>query len=104
MLWNKQFYDYDVASWLNEHGADVTHGDGHPPRNGEWPHMVSNDIISMPDKWEYPWYAAWDLAFHSIPLGLVDPDFAKPSCCCCCASTTSTRTARCPPTSGTSAT
>jgi hypothetical protein len=78
MLWSKQFYDYDVAEWIREHGADPFH-DGHAlvPRNADWHHMVNDDVISMPDKWEYPWYAAWDLAFHTVPLGLVDPDFAK---------------------------
>jgi hypothetical protein len=75
MLWTKQFYDYDVTRWLTERGKDPSGMQG--SRNAEWPHMVSGDIISMPDKWEYPWYAAWDLAFHSLPLGLVDPEFAK---------------------------
>ena len=88
MLWSKQFYSYDVDAWLAEHGANHAHASRHrngtgagsadvSRRNDQWHHMVSDDIISMPDKWEYPWYAAWDLAFHSIPLGLVDPDFAK---------------------------
>jgi hypothetical protein len=82
MLWSKQFYSYDVDRWLADHGADSGHGHGNgvgpaARRNDGWHHMVSDDIISMPDKWEYPWYAAWDLAFHAIPLGLVDPDFAK---------------------------
>jgi hypothetical protein len=78
MLWSKQFYDYDVAAWLTERGVDPFN-DGHDSgrRNRDWHHMVNGDVISMPDKWEYPWYAAWDLAFHSIPLGMVDPDFAK---------------------------
>lgn len=78
MLWGKQFYYYDVSRWLN--------GDpGHPAppaqrkkiRNHEWMHLNNQDIISMPDKWEYPWYAAWDVAFHTIPLALVDAEFAK---------------------------
>ena len=79
MLWSKQFYDYDVDAWLAEHGDGAVTARRRPPRgrNSDWSHMVSDDIISMPDKWEYPWYAAWDLAFHAIPLGLVDPDFAK---------------------------
>ena len=79
MLWTKQFYNYDVGTWLDEHGAGAhlpQHERRHV-RNGEWSHMFNGDIISMPDKWEYPWYAAWDLAFHMIPLGMVDPDFAK---------------------------
>jgi Glycosyl hydrolase family 63 C-terminal domain len=78
MLWSKQFYHYVVRDWLE--------GDPDPPpppperkqgRNHEWTHLYNADVISMPDKWEYPWYAAWDLAFHCIPLALVDPDFAK---------------------------
>jgi hypothetical protein len=79
MLWTKQYFYYDLDKWLEEHGA----GPGLPPherrkvRNSDWFHMFNDDIISMPDKWEYPWYAAWDLAFHMIPLGIVDPDFAK---------------------------
>jgi len=78
LLWSKQFYHFVVETWLK--------GDpGLPPpprsrldgRNSNWPHLYNEDIISMPDKWEYPWYAAWDLAFHALPLALVDPDFAK---------------------------
>lgn len=78
MLWSKQFYHYDVARWLQ--------GDpGQPPppaarkrgRNKDWTHLNAADIFSMPDAWEYPWFAAWDLAFQCIPLALVDPDFAK---------------------------
>jgi hypothetical protein len=78
MLWSKQFYHYVIKDWL--------HGDpGNPPpprerdkgRNHEWLHLYNADVISMPDKWEYPWYAAWDLAFHCVPLALVDSDFAK---------------------------
>ncbi|MFL5806462.1 MAG: MGH1-like glycoside hydrolase domain-containing protein, partial [Roseiflexaceae bacterium] len=78
MLWSKQFYYYDVDEWLRGDPAQP------PPRaerlngrNREWRHLNTADIISMPDKWEYPWFAAWDLAFHCIPLALVDPDFAK---------------------------
>jgi hypothetical protein len=78
MLWSKQFYDYDVAEWLAEHGVNpYNNGRGGGPRNTDWHHMVNGDVISMPDKWEYPWYAAWDLAFHTLPLGMVDPEFAK---------------------------
>jgi len=78
MLWSKQFYYYDLDVWLR--------GDPHQPhppaerrrgRNSEWDHLHNADIISMPDKWEYPWYAAWDLAFHAIPLAMIDPEFAK---------------------------
>lgn len=78
MLWNKQFYYIDIPQWLN--------GDANQPpppesrkegRNWEWKHLNNFEIISMPDKWEYPWYASWDLAFHCIPLSMIDPDFAK---------------------------
>ncbi|MFN8627726.1 MAG: glucosidase [Candidatus Binatia bacterium] len=78
LLWSKQFYHYHVSRWLR---GDMATPD--PPRerrwgrNHEWGHLHNADVISMPDKWEYPWYAAWDLAFHCIPLALVDPDFAK---------------------------
>jgi hypothetical protein len=78
MLWSKQFYFYDIDKWLDEHGADPMGHSGRPAtRNGEWHHMYNGDIISMPDKWEYPWYASWDLAFHVLALTLVDPDFGK---------------------------
>ena len=78
MLWTKQFYYFDLERWLTEHKS-------HPlletnpcgTRNAEWFHMLNADVISMPDKWEYPWYAAWDLAFHTLALSLVDFDFAK---------------------------
>jgi hypothetical protein len=78
LLWSKQFYHFVVETWLK--------GDpGHPPppasrwngRDSQWIHLYNNDVLSVPDKWEYPWYAAWDLGFHTIPLSLVDPDFAK---------------------------
>ncbi len=78
MLWSKQYYHYDVRRWLR---GDPAQPD--PPRsrrqgrNHEWRHLHNEDVISMPDKWEYPWYAAWDLAFHCLPLALIDPDFAK---------------------------
>ncbi len=78
LLWSKQFYYFDVRTWLEGDPA------GPPPpesrkegRNHEWSHLYNADVISMPDKWEYPWYAAWDLAFHCIPLAQIDPDFAK---------------------------
>jgi hypothetical protein len=78
MLWSKQYYYYDLERWLSEHKSHplldpVRRG----TRNTEWFHMLNADVISMPDKWEYPWYAAWDLAFHTIALALVDFDFAK---------------------------
>jgi hypothetical protein len=77
MMWNKQFYDYDVARWLEEHGIDPYVAEDVRARNAQWAHMVTSDVISMPDAWEYPWYSAWDLAFHALALNLVDPDFAK---------------------------
>ncbi len=78
MLWTKQFYNYDVDKWLAEHGSDPFNPRRRPaPRNDRWHHMHNSDIISMPDKWEYPWYAAWDLAFHVLALTLVDEDFGK---------------------------
>jgi hypothetical protein len=77
MLWSKQFFYFDVDKWLDEHGVDPFGSGGTSVRNSAWFHMVNRHIISMPDKWEYPWYAAWDLAFHTIALSTVDPDFAK---------------------------
>ena len=78
MMWSKQFYLYDIDKWLDEHGSDPSHPQRKSaPRNQEWHHMFNGDIISMPDKWEYPWYASWDLAFHVLALTLVDPDFGK---------------------------
>jgi hypothetical protein len=78
MLWNKQFYDFNVRQWLNGDPLQPP-----PPesrkhgRNSDWRHLVAADIMSMPDKWEYPWFAAWDLAFHCVTLSLIDPEFAK---------------------------
>jgi hypothetical protein len=77
MLWSKQFFFFDVEKWLHEHGDDPLRPLSFQMRNSEWFHMVNQHIISMPDKWEYPWFAAWDLAFHTISLSMVDPDFAK---------------------------
>jgi len=77
MLWSKQYYYFDADRWLEEHHAHPLHGDTREIRNREWFHMVNDHVISMPDKWEYPWYAAWDLAFHTIALSIVDTDFAK---------------------------
>nr|AUN37398.1 Gll1168 protein [uncultured bacterium] len=77
MLWSKQFFFFDGDNWLDEHNSNPLHSGYHNSRNSEWFHMLNKDIISMPDKWEYPWYAAWDLAFHTLPLSIVDPDFAK---------------------------
>ena len=78
MLWSKQFYYYVVEDWLEGDSGTIA-----PPesrkyaRNSQWKHLFNDDIISMPDKWEYPWYAAWDLAFHLVPLAILDPDYAK---------------------------
>ncbi len=77
MLWSKQYYYLDADQWLAEHRAHPLHAGSRHFRNREWFHMINEDIISMPDKWEYPWYAAWDLAFHTLPISIVDPDFAK---------------------------
>jgi hypothetical protein len=77
MLWSKQFFFFDGDNWLDEHHSNPLHTGYHAARNSEWFHLLNEDIISMPDKWEYPWYAAWDLAFHTLPLSIVDPDFAK---------------------------
>ncbi len=78
MLWGKQFYYFDLEKWLEEHQSHpLAQSAKHGVRNTEWFHMLNADIISMPDKWEYPWYAAWDLAFHTVALALVDFDFAK---------------------------
>jgi len=78
MLWSRQFYHYDIKRWL---AGDPTQPPPAPGRrrgrNREWTHLYNEDVVSMPDKWEYPWYAAWDLAFHMIPMALVDPEFAK---------------------------
>lgn len=78
MLWSKQYYNFDLAQWLREHDANpLLGGKRVNTRNRAWFHMVNDDIISMPDKWEYPWYAAWDLAFHTVALNMMDPYFAK---------------------------
>src|SRR6478672_3455216 len=78
MLWNKQFYYYVVEDWLKgDPGSPKPPESRSTGRNAEWVHLFNDDILSMPDKWEYPWFAAWDLAFHLIPLAMVDPDFAK---------------------------
>ncbi|MFH9423931.1 MGH1-like glycoside hydrolase domain-containing protein [Streptomyces sp. NPDC017529] len=77
MLWSKQYYGFDLETWLAEHGLDPWSLPRPGIRNREWFHMVSDDIISMPDKWEYPWFAAWDLAFHTVALSAVDSRFAK---------------------------
>ena len=78
VLWSKQFYHYDVEKWLStSDGVTPVNYNKLTGRNSEWQHLKNQDIILMPDKWEYPWYAAWDLAFQCIAMALVDPDFAK---------------------------
>ena len=78
LFWTKQYYFFDVNMWLREHGVHPFDSpSGVAVRNRPWYHMLNDDVISMPDKWEYPWYAAWDLAFHAVALSGVDPDFAK---------------------------
>jgi hypothetical protein len=78
MLWSKQFYNYNVNKWLNGDANEPPPPTGHKhSRNYSWKHLIACDVISMPDTWEYPWFAAWDLAFHCIALAPVDPDFAK---------------------------
>ena len=78
MIWSKQFFYYDVPEWIKgDANQPPPPGDRKRGRNREWSHLNNADIISMPDKWEYPWYAAWDLAFHCIPLAMVDAEFAK---------------------------
>jgi hypothetical protein len=78
LFWTKQYYCFDVNVWLREHGVRPLHSSATLPiRNRHWFHMFNDDVISMPDKWENPWYAAWDLAFHTIGFAAVDPDFAK---------------------------
>ncbi|MDF2732036.1 MAG: hypothetical protein K0S92_666, partial [Desertimonas sp.] len=77
MLWSKQHYFFDLDRWLEEHHAHPLRDEGGDVRNRAWFHMVNDDVISMPDTWEYPWYASWDLAFHTVALAMVDLDFAK---------------------------
>jgi hypothetical protein len=75
MLWTKQFYSFEADTWLEEHHSHPLLGQTGRTRNQDWYHMVNDDVISMPDKWEYPWYAAWDLAFHCIALSAVDTEY-----------------------------
>ena len=77
MLWSKQHYFFDLDTWLEEHGVHPLRDSGGDTRNRSWFHMINDDVISMPDKWEYPWYASWDLAFHTVVLAMVDVDEAK---------------------------
>src|SRR5713101_1073392 len=78
LLWSKQLYHYDVRRWVEgDPGCPPPPPERRQGRNRDWLHLYNEDVVSMPDKWDYPWYAAWDLAFHMIPLALIDPDFAK---------------------------
>jgi hypothetical protein len=77
MLWSKQYYYFEANQWLEQHHAHPLHLESRQYRNRDWYHMINDDILSMPDKWEYPWYAAWDLAFHVLALSAVDLEFAK---------------------------
>ena len=79
MIWTKQFYHYVVRDWIDgdSAGARTPVPSPRKARNRDWTHLYNHDVISMPDKWEYPWYASWDLAFHMIPFGRIDPAFAK---------------------------
>jgi hypothetical protein len=77
ILWSKQFYHYDLERWLESRDVTQNQNQNAGVRNASWFHMITEDIISMPDKWEYPWFAAWDLAFHTLPLSMVDLEFAK---------------------------
>ena len=78
MIWTKQFYNFDIRDWLQGDPSQPTPPESRKQgRNSEWIHLNNADVISMPDKWEYPWYAAWDLAFHCVPFALIDPEFAK---------------------------
>ena len=78
LLWTKQYYRFHVSEWLEGDPASPPPPDARRAiRNTDWAHLANSDIISVPDKWEYPWYASWDLAFHMVPVALVDPAFAK---------------------------
>ena len=78
MLWSKQWFHFDVRRWLDgDPSQPAPPAERKAGRNREWPHLYNDDVVSMPDKWEYPWYAAWDLAFHTVALAIVDPEFAK---------------------------
>ena len=77
LIWSKQFYHFDVHRWLKGDPGAPPPQERKEGRNAEWTHLYNSEVLSMPDKWEYPWYAAWDLAFHCVPMALVDPEFAK---------------------------
>ena len=78
LLWSKQFYHYVVKDWLEgDPGQPPAPAERRQGRNHDWGHVFTRDVISMPDKWEYPWFAAWDSAFHMVPMAAIDPQFAK---------------------------
>ena len=78
ILWSKQYYHFDVEKWLTSSDGISPINDGKKfGRNHDWKHLKNQDIIAMPDKWEYPWYAAWDMAFQCIPMSMVDPVFCQ---------------------------
>ena len=104
LLWSKQFYHYNVAAGSTAIRRLPAAGARRAGRNGRWWHLSARDVIAMPDTWEYPWFAAWDLAFHAVALAGSTRSSPSGSCCCCCGSGTCTPAARCRPTNGTSAT
>ena len=78
LLWNKQYYNYELETWLNGDPGQLPPPESRKTgRNADWKYLFNRDVISMPDKWEFPWYASWDLAFHCVPFAMIDPDFAK---------------------------
>src|SRR5204862_3205180 len=78
LIWSKQSYTYVVKDWLDGDPSSPPSAAGHAQgRNRDWQHVFMRDVLSMPDSWEYPWFAAWDLAFHMIPFSRIDPQFAK---------------------------
>ena len=101
LLWSKQFYNYVIREWLNgDPGQPKPPPERHGGRNAEWKHLFNRDIISMPDKWEYPWFAAWDLAFHMVPVLESRSAFRQEAArALSCANGTCTRTASSRPTS-----
>jgi hypothetical protein len=106
LLWSKQFYHYIIKDWIvGDPGEPLPPDVRKHGRNHDWVHLHNRDVISMPDKWEYPWYAAWDLAFHMLPFAEIDPAFAKEQLVLSiCANGTCTPTGSFQPTSGRSRT
>jgi hypothetical protein len=104
LIWSQQFYYYHVRDWLAGDPAQPAPPAHRAHPNQDWPHLFARDILSMPDKWEFPWFAVWDTAFHMIPHGDLDPRSPRTNCCGSCASGTSTPTGRHRLTSSTSPT